>query len=258
MVKAAASIRAVLVAFLQVGMDEFSWRHMRNVGSSRDLGPDLMAAAANQPLIGRDQRHVWIDPDPAVAGEHLHVEMQMAGGAVGMVEIVRHHAELLAFRYTPPTEEAVGVHDRGVHVHVAEADMLVVGVDLQRRRLLLRGADDGAVADGGNRLLLGIAGAGGLPRRQASAGTDVLALVPEAAGALPDAEAARLAEIIPPGIKAGWMIRSVARTAPEGLRMNEGRRLQREADLRIGDQVGAAAPPARAAVGDDVAGGAIA
>ena len=43
---------------------------------------DLGAAAADQPLIGRDQRHVRIDPDPADPGEHLNVEMKVVRGAV--------------------------------------------------------------------------------------------------------------------------------------------------------------------------------
>jgi hypothetical protein len=46
----------------------------------------------------RDQRHVGTDPDPAVAREHLHVEVQMAAGAIGTVEIVGNDADFLAFR----------------------------------------------------------------------------------------------------------------------------------------------------------------
>ena len=221
------------------------------------LGADLAAAAADQALIGRDQGGVGIDPEPAVAREHLHVEMQVARGAVGMVEIVRDHADLLALGDAAAVEHAVGIHAGRVHVHVAEADVLVAGVDLQRRRLLLRRTDHDAVADGDDRLLLGIAALGALAACVGhGAGADVLALMAETAGALADLETARFAEIVLPGIAAAGCVGPVA--LAEGLRADEGRGLlQRKADLRIGGEVGAAASLARAAVGDDVAARAI-
>jgi hypothetical protein len=36
-------------------------------------------------LIGRDRRDVRVDPEPAVAPEHLHIEMEVTRGAVRMV-----------------------------------------------------------------------------------------------------------------------------------------------------------------------------
>ena len=143
-------------------------------------------------------------------------------------------------------------------MHVAEADVLALCIDLQRRCLLLRRTDDDAVTDRDDRLQLGIAGVGDLLLRGAGAGTDVLALMAITAGALPDAEAARLAEIVPPRILAGGLVRLVAGAAPaEGLRVDEGRGLQRKADLRIGGQVRAPPLSACTAIGNDVAGRAI-
>src|SRR5689334_18267215 len=42
-----------------------------------DLGP----TRANQPFVGGDKRHVWIDEHPAGFGWYLHVKMQMIGRA---------------------------------------------------------------------------------------------------------------------------------------------------------------------------------
>ena len=48
---------------------------------SRPAPQISLAAAADQPLIGGDQRHVGIDEHPAVTGRHLHVEVQVIAGA---------------------------------------------------------------------------------------------------------------------------------------------------------------------------------
>src|SRR5262249_53430244 len=140
-----------------------------------------------------------------------------------------------------------------VHVHVAEADVLGARVDLQRRCLLLLRADDSAVAHREDRLLAWIAPA--FDANGAGAGTDVLALMAVAVAALPDAEAARFAEIVTPRVAAPRRIGFVTGTAP--LRVDVGRRLQREADLRIGIEVGAAALAVRTGASDDLAGRAI-
>src|SRR5829696_7661692 len=87
--------------------------------------------------------------------------------------------------------------------------------------------------------------------RRAGRGADILALMPEAGGALPDLEAAGFAEIVPPRIDAAARFRIFP---SEGLRADGGRgSLERKTDLRIGGVVGASAAPAHAAAGDDVA-----
>src|SRR5215470_13549670 len=135
--------------------------------------------------------------------------MQMAAGAVRPIEIIRDHADRFAFDDPAAVEQAVGIHRRGVHVHVAEADVLGAGVDLQRRRLLLGRADDDRVADGDDGLAFVVAtiqalfgGAGAWP--------DVLPLMAEAADALADIEAAVLTEIVAPGIGAAYELGLVA------------------------------------------------
>src|SRR6202012_6167426 len=101
-----------------------------------------------------------------------------------------------------------------VHVHVAEADVLDAGVDLQRHSLLLGRADHDAVAHGDDRLPPGIATVGTVLLCQAGAWVDVFSLVSESAGACTDREAAKLAEIVATGMFAGWLIlRGVARAA---------------------------------------------
>src|SRR5579859_1854500 len=92
--------------------------------------------------------------------------------------------------------------------------------------------------------------------RTGQAPANVFALMAIPIGALPDAETARLAEIVAPGIAAVRRIRLV-RAGMTLLRMDIGRRLQRKADLRIGVEVGAAALMVIAGAGDDVAGRAI-
>src|SRR5882724_1070485 len=178
-------------------------QRMGNGGWRGGPRPDLAAVAADQPLIGRDQRGVGVDPEPAVAREHLHVEMQMTAGAVGMVEVVRDHADLFSLKDAAAVENAVGIQRGRVHVHVAKADVLVAGVDLQRGRLLLGGTDHYAVADGDDRLLLGIAAAGAFAvLRRTAAWPDILSLMTETGGALADFKTARLAKIVLPGIEA--------------------------------------------------------
>ena len=56
-----------------------------------------LAAAADQPLVGRDQRHVRIDEDPAVARRHLHVEMQVIGRAALAAAVIADRADHFAF-----------------------------------------------------------------------------------------------------------------------------------------------------------------
>src|SRR5580704_2224350 len=86
----------------------------------------------------------------------------------------------------------------------------------------------------------------------AGARTDVLALVAKAIGALTDGKTARLAEIVAPGIGGVGRVDLVAGAAL--LRMDERRRLQRKADLRISAEIDAAALMVIAGAGDDVAG----
>ena len=107
-----------------------------------------------------------------------------------MVEIVRDHADLLAFGDDAAVEHAVGVQRLRIHVHVTEADVLGAAVDLKRRSLVLGGTDHHGVAHGDDAALLGIAGFAAVTGRGAVSGADVLALVAIAAAALPDFEAA--------------------------------------------------------------------
>src|SRR5689334_6948275 len=135
--------------------------------------------------------------------------MHMAAGAVGTVEIVGNHADRFALVDAAAIEQAVGIHRRRVHVHVAETDVLGARVDLQRRRLLLGRADDDGVAHGDDRLPLVVTN---LRALFGLAGTwpDVLALMAETAGALADIETAGFTEIVAPGIDAGHQARLVA------------------------------------------------
>src|ERR1700678_239958 len=182
--------------------------------------------------------------------------MQMPRGPVGMVEVIRDDADLLAFLDVASAQNAVGIHARRTHMHVAKADMFRTAVDLQDRGLLRQRPDHDTVAHRQHRLLLGVAmilfvvaGAG--------ARTNVLPLVAETGGALPHFKAAGLAEIIPPGIASARLLGFVA--LAEGLRADESRGLlDRKPDLRIGGQVNAAALLAVAAAGNDVADRAVA
>src|SRR5215831_16504967 len=80
----------------------------------------------------------------------------------------------------------------------------------------------------------------------------------KAGRALANAEAACFAEIVPPGIGAVRLVGLVTRSPPaERLRMREGRRFQRKADLRISCQVGVARLPGVTASCEDIAGSAI-
>src|ERR1035437_7035980 len=207
----------ILAAFLRVGMHRILRYGMRHGGRRGGFRSDLAPASADQALIGGDQRDIGVDPEPAVACEHLHIEMQMAAGAVGVVEVIRNHADFLAFLDAAAVENAVGVHGGRIHVHVAKADMFVAAVDLQRRRLLFQRADHDAVADGDHRLLLGVTAIGTVVLRRTRRRANILALMAEAAGALSHAETSSFAEIILPwiaGIAANLLVdRFVARSA---------------------------------------------
>jgi len=80
-----------------------------------------------------------IDPKPAVAREHLHIEMKMARGALGRSRYSKRH-RFFRLPGRGVVQNAVGIHAPRIHMHVAEADSFVVRVDLQRRRLLLQRA----------------------------------------------------------------------------------------------------------------------
>ncbi len=160
-----------------------------------------MSATADQALIGRDQRDVRVDPDPAVAGEHLNVEMQMAGRASDTILKVRDNADLFAFAHTPSVHYAVGIEMRRVHVDVSETDMLVAAVDQQDNTACSPGARirtpsrTATVAK-----MFGMQRSAPSLRKQTGRWAYVLTLMAHAVGALADFEVARFAEIILPRI----------------------------------------------------------
>src|SRR5258708_22017866 len=186
--------------------------------------------------------------------------MKMAAGAVGMVQIIRNHTEFFAFVDVASVQNAVGIHAPRIHVHKAKADMFVARVDLQRCRLLLRRADQYAIADRDNRLPIGIAALRTFVTWQTGR-ADILALMAETAGALSHTETAGFAKIIPPripSVSASQLVghpRPVVRSAvSERLRAGERRGFfQRKSNSRISGEIGVAALFARAAVGDDIA-----
>ena len=135
-------------------------------------------------------------------------------------------------------------------MHVAKADVLGAGIDLQRCGLLLQRTDDDTVADGHDGLLPRMASAFAVAVRRAGRRTDVLALMPEAGGALAHLEAAGFAKIVPPRIDTAAFALALAKL----LRADQGRGvIERKTDLRIGGEVGASAAPTHAATGNDVA-----
>src|SRR3981081_2819673 len=201
------TLRSILGAFLGVGTDHGLRRGMRH--SRGGCRSDLAPASADRTVIGRDQRDVGIDPEPAVAREHLHIEMQMAAGPVGMGEGIRNHAAFLAFLDATAVENAVGIHGGRLHVHIAKADMFVAGIDLQRRGLLLQRADHDAIADGNDRLLVGFAAIAAVVARRTWRRADILSLMAKSAGALSHLKTAGFAKVILPwmaGISAGRLV----------------------------------------------------
>ena len=110
-------------------------RRRQSHGHGRVL-PDLLTAAADQPLIGGDQRHVGIDEHPAVFGRHLRVEMQVVGRPALALEVVTDLADHLALAHQAAADQAVGVELPGQHVQVAEADALVRRIGHEVERLL--------------------------------------------------------------------------------------------------------------------------
>ena len=94
-----------------------------------DRVPHDPAAPADQALIGRDQRHVRTDEDPAVARQHLHVEMQVIARAALMPAIIGDRADHLALRYRASADHAGGIQHLRIHVQITEADVLAGLVD---------------------------------------------------------------------------------------------------------------------------------
>jgi hypothetical protein len=78
--------------------------------------------------------------------------------------------------------------------------MLVLGIDLQRCRLLAQRADHDAIADRDDRPLFGIAAVGSFVNSRTRRRTNILALMAKSAGALSDAKTSSFAERIPPWI----------------------------------------------------------
>src|SRR5215212_6262134 len=166
--------------------------------------------------------------------------MQVAASAVGAIEIIRNHADPLAFIDAAPVQKTSRVHNRRVHMHIAKAEMFGTAIDLQRGGLLLRRSDNYAVAHRAYRLLVAIAS------------------FRETLSALSDTETARFAKIILPwiaGVSAGPLVeRLVGRPAiPERLRMGEsGSFFQRKPNLRINRSVRVANLFSESAVDDDI------
>ena len=126
--------------------------------------------------------------------------MQMAAGSVGAVQIIRNHADFLAFADVTSVQDAVGIHSHWIHMHVAKAYVLVAGVDLQRCRLLCQRANYYAIADRDDGPLVRLAAINAFIARRTRCGADILPLVPKTAGALSHPKTAGFAKIILPRI----------------------------------------------------------
>ena len=135
-----------------------------------------------------------------------------------MVQIIRNHTDFFAFADLASVQNAIGIHVFRIHMHIAKADMLVARVDLQRRRLLPLRADQDAIADGDNGVLVGIAALGTFVAWR-TRWADILPLMAKTAGALSHAKTAGFAKIVLPwraGISAcrrAWYERLVVRSA---------------------------------------------
>src|SRR5262245_25762671 len=164
------------------------------------LFSDFLAAAADQPLIRRHQRHVGIDEDPAVFRGHLQVEVKVVGGGTLAPKEVADLADHLALVHGATAHQAVGVELLGQHVQVAEAQPLVGRVDHEVKRLLGGRAQHRSVAHRDHVVQIGLAAVRSLDALLAEGRADVLPLMTEPARTLADIEVARLAEVISPRI----------------------------------------------------------
>src|ERR1700728_4833345 len=191
---------ALLAAFFHVPTAHVLRQSVGHVGGSHTVRSDFAPASVDQTLVGGDERDIGIDPQPSVAREHLNVEVQVTRGAIGAVEIIGNNADFFAFLDMAAVQNAVGVHRRRVHVHVAEAYVFVAGVDLKRCRLLLRLADQDGAAGRNHRSLFGVAMLRSVVVRRTGSGPHVLTLMAESTRALGDAETARFTDTLPPGI----------------------------------------------------------
>ena len=108
--------------------------------------------------MGGDEGHVGADVEPAVAGGDLDVEVEVIGGA-GFVAIEEapHQADAFAFAELAAGDHAVAIHRFGLHVEIAEADVLGCGVDDEIERLAATLALYDAVADGVEAVAVGVA-----------------------------------------------------------------------------------------------------
>jgi hypothetical protein len=122
--------------------------------------PDNLATAADQPLVGGDQRHIGTDENPTVPAHHLRVEMQMIGGAAGAAAVIPHGADHLALADVTAADHAGTVQSVRVHVQVAEADMLARRLDDEIERLVARRPHQNTVAHRDHLVLVGLAAVG--------------------------------------------------------------------------------------------------
>src|SRR5271154_6651684 len=171
------------------------WRGRIGRGISDDL-----SASADQPFISRNQRHVRIDEQPALASRHLHIEMQMIAGAAFARAVVANRTQHLAFGQRAPADHAGEILHVRVHMQVAEADMLVWCVGDKIKRLITRHAPDDAVAHRDHLILVGLAAVGAIVAQLAYARPDIFALVTEPGRTLGHGIIAMLAEIVAPRI----------------------------------------------------------
>ena len=177
--------------------------------------------------------------------------MQVIGRAVLVAAEIADLADELAGLDGAAAEHSGRVEQPWPHVQVAEAHVLVRGVDHEPHGFLPGRAQNRAVAHRDHVVLVLGAAVVAEARAVAVAGADVLALVAHAARAPRQIERAAFAEIVAPRIgvdAAGDAVRIV-------LRVGEGGRLgEREADVGIDGRVGAAVVAAIAGVGREVAG----
>src|SRR5262249_7870254 len=185
---------------LPVGRAHDYGRYADNSGS-RIAILDLGAACADQSLISGHERHVGIDKDPTGFGRHLHVEMQVIGGAALRAIVVADLSDDFTLVHKPAADDAVGVKLVWVHVHVAHTHMHRRRIDEQVDRFLLACAQNEAVMGCDHLVLIRLAAVGAVIEQRAGTGPDVLTLVAFASRTLADIVPAMFAEIVAPGIR---------------------------------------------------------
>ena len=70
---------------------------------------DLCTACPDEPLVGGNERHIWIHKYPTDLGRDLHIEVQMIGGSAFAIVVVADFSQQIPLMHQFAADNSIGI-----------------------------------------------------------------------------------------------------------------------------------------------------